>query len=65
MILVTGANGMVGSYLAPLAGEFEAPLDLTDIDTLDVTDLDDVMARIPAGKYSTVIHSGISWFSET
>jgi dTDP-4-dehydrorhamnose reductase len=56
MILVTGANGMVGSYFPPLAAEFDEPLELTDIDSLDVTDFPAVMGRISSGGYSSVIH---------
>jgi dTDP-4-dehydrorhamnose reductase len=56
MILVTGANGMVGSYFPPLADEFDEPLELTDIDSLDVTDHAAVMRKITSGGYSSVIH---------
>lgn len=56
MILVTGANGMVGSYVASLASHFDGPLDLTDIDTLDVTDLEAVRRRVGSGRYTAVIH---------
>jgi dTDP-4-dehydrorhamnose reductase len=56
MILVTGANGMVGSYFQSLAAEFDEPLELTDIDSLDVTDFPAVMRRIMSGGYSSVIH---------
>lgn len=56
MILVTGANGMVGSYFATQADAFDEPLELTDIDTLDVTDLDAVRRRVRARTYSAVIH---------
>ncbi len=56
MILVTGANGMVGSYFHSLAAEFNEPLELTDIDTLDVRDLERVQHRIAAREYSAVIH---------
>jgi len=56
MILVTGANGMVGSYYDSLAAEFDEPLELTDTDTLDITDLDALQRRIASGGYSAVIH---------
>jgi dTDP-4-dehydrorhamnose reductase len=56
VILVTGANGMVGSYFASQAGEFDEPLDLTDIETLNITELDAVERRIASGGYSTVVH---------
>ncbi len=56
MILVTGANGMVGSYFGPLTGEFNEPLELTDIDTLDVRDLERVQQRLASHEYSAVIH---------
>ena len=56
MILVTGANGMVGSYFAALASEFDEPLDLTDLDTLDVTDLDAVKRHVASRDYSAVVH---------
>ena len=58
MILVTGANGMVGSYFHSLGDEFEEALELTDIDTLDVRDLEKVQRRIASRKYSAVIHLG-------
>jgi dTDP-4-dehydrorhamnose reductase len=56
VILVTGANGMVGNYFASLRPEFDEPLELTDIDTLDVTDPLAVRSRIASGRYSVVIH---------
>jgi dTDP-4-dehydrorhamnose reductase len=56
VILVTGANGMVGSYFATLASQFGEDLDLTDIDSLDVTDRDAVERRITSQAYSSVIH---------
>ena len=56
MILVTGAAGMVGSYFAELAAEFDDALDLTDIDTLDVTDFDVVIRRVTSANYTTVVH---------
>ncbi|MBI4349614.1 MAG: NAD(P)-dependent oxidoreductase [Elusimicrobia bacterium] len=56
MILVTGANGMVGSYFAELSAEFPEELDLTDRDTLDVRDWPAVRSRIRDGGYSHVIH---------
>ena len=49
---------MVGSYFYELKGEFDEPLDLTDIDTLDVRDLDAVRGRIRPNQYSAVIHLG-------
>ena len=56
MILVTGANGMVGSYFGSLATEFDEPLELTDVDTLDISDLGAVERRISSRSYSSVIH---------
>jgi dTDP-4-dehydrorhamnose reductase len=56
VILVTGANGMVGSYFPVLATEFDEPLELTDLDTLDITDRGAVKRRIASGRYSSVIH---------
>jgi len=56
MILVTGANGMVGSYFGSLAPDFDEPLELTDTDTLDITDRGAIEARIASGGYSAVIH---------
>lgn len=56
MILVTGADGMVGSYFGSQATEFDEPLELTDADTLDVTDLSAVKERISGRGYSTVVH---------
>jgi dTDP-4-dehydrorhamnose reductase len=56
MILVTGANGMVGSYFGSLATEFDEPLELTDTDTLDITDHDALQRRITSRSFSTVIH---------
>jgi dTDP-4-dehydrorhamnose reductase len=56
MILVTGANGMVGSYFGSLATEFDEPLELTDTDTFDITDLGAVERRITSRSYSSVIH---------
>lgn len=56
MILVTGANGMVGSYFASQADAFDEPLDLTDKDMLDVTDLDAVMERVTSRRCSAVVH---------
>ena len=56
MILVTGANGMVGSYFGSLAAEFDEPLELTDTDTLDITDQGAVERRITSGGYSSVVH---------
>jgi len=56
VILVTGANGMVGSYFHELARDFGEPLDLTDLDTLDVRDLEAVRRRVRRNQYSAVIH---------
>ena len=56
MILVTGANGMVGSYFPVLATEFDEPFELTDLDTLDITDRGAVQRRIALGGFSSVIH---------
>jgi dTDP-4-dehydrorhamnose reductase len=56
VILVTGANGMVGSYFGSLAVEFGEPVELTDTDVLDITDLGAVERRIASGGYSSVIH---------
>jgi dTDP-4-dehydrorhamnose reductase len=56
VILVTGADGMVGSYFGSLATQFDEPLELTDADTLDVTDLNAVEGRISGRGYSTVVH---------
>jgi dTDP-4-dehydrorhamnose reductase len=57
VILVTGADGMVGTYFAKLRTEFDEALELTDIDSLDVTDWSAVRDRIAApGRYSTVVH---------
>jgi dTDP-4-dehydrorhamnose reductase len=56
MILVTGANGMVGGYFGSLATEFDEPLELTDIDSLEITDRGAIESRIASGGYSAVIH---------
>jgi dTDP-4-dehydrorhamnose reductase len=56
VILVTGANGMVGSYFGSLAGEFDEPLELTDTETLNITDPSAVERRITSGGYSSLVH---------
>ena len=54
MIFVTGANGMVGSYLKEVFGNEE--LALTDIDTFDVRDPVKVMNGIKKLKPGFVLH---------
>ena len=56
MILVTGAAGMVGSYVDELSGEFPEPLQLTDIGDLDVRDPEAVRTSVATGRFSAVIH---------
>jgi dTDP-4-dehydrorhamnose reductase len=54
MILVTGANGMVGSYVKEIfAGE---ELVLTDLPEMDVTDRDKVFALVAKYGPKTVLH---------
>lgn len=54
MILVTGARGMVGTYLTKMFDPAE--LCLTDIDSLDITDYDAVVDTFYREKPDTVIH---------
>lgn len=54
MILVTGANGMVGSYFPEVFKDEN--LWLTDIDTLDVTDAAKVMREISVKRPKIVMH---------
>lgn len=56
MILVTGADGVVGSYFKEIEETFPEPLDYTDIDTLDVCKTEAVLQRVGEGGYSAVIH---------
>ncbi len=53
MMLVTGANGMVGSYLQEV---FENDLILTDIPEMDVTDKEKVCKMISEHKPEYVLH---------
>jgi len=54
MIFVTGANGMVGSYVSKFFKEKE--LIATDIDTLDIKDPAGVMKAVKKAKPDFVIH---------
>lgn len=56
MILVTGAKGGLGSYVERVFKD--APLALTDVDTLDVTDAAAVQAAFERLKPSCVLHMG-------
>lgn len=56
MILVTGAEGVVGSYFKELESTFPERLDYTDIETLDVCQTETVLERVGKGGYSAVIH---------
>jgi dTDP-4-dehydrorhamnose reductase len=56
VILVTGANGVVGTAFREQAKLFDEPLDFTDIDELDVRNPSVVMERVANGNYSHVIH---------
>lgn len=56
MILLTGSNGMVGSYFHELKDTFDEELILTDIDTLDVRDYSQVNKQISQNDCSCVIH---------
>lgn len=54
MIFVTGANGMLGSYVREVfKGE---DLKLTDVDTLDIKDPEDVMRAIREAHPQFVLH---------
>ncbi|MFA4884192.1 MAG: dTDP-4-dehydrorhamnose reductase [Candidatus Margulisiibacteriota bacterium] len=54
MILVTGANGMVGSYVQEVFRNEE--LALTDLPEMDVTDRDKVFTLISRHKPAVVLH---------
>ena len=54
MIFVTGANGMVGSYIREFFNEKE--ICATDIDTLDIKNPGDVMKAVKKAKPGFVIH---------
>lgn len=54
MILVTGANGMVGSYAKEVFGEKEVIL--TDLPEMDITDKDKVFGLIEKHKPEFVLH---------
>ncbi|KAF0135200.1 MAG: dTDP-4-dehydrorhamnose reductase [Candidatus Saganbacteria bacterium] len=54
MILVTGANGMVGSYVKEIFHDVE--LALTDIPEMDVTNKDLVFSLVAKYKPTTVLH---------
>lgn len=54
MILVTGAGGMVGTYVHELRATFPELLELTDVDSLDVRDWEAVRSRV--ARASLVIH---------
>lgn len=54
MILVTGANGMVGSYVKEIFGEKEVIL--TDLPEMDVTDKEKVFAIVSKNRPEYVLH---------
>ncbi len=54
MILVTGANGVVGSYVKKVFNEEK--LFLTDIDTLDITKQDSVLEIVQHMKPNIILH---------
>lgn len=54
MILITGANGMVGSYVKGIFNDED--LYLTDIDTLDVTDYQSVETMVNKVKPDIILH---------
>jgi dTDP-4-dehydrorhamnose reductase len=56
MILLTGSNGMVGSYFHEVKDTFDEELVFTDIDTLDIRDYHAVKKQISENDYTHVIH---------
>jgi dTDP-4-dehydrorhamnose reductase len=54
VILVTGANGMVGSYVTDVFSE--GPLALTDIDTMDIQELNSVRNVVKNKRPQIILH---------
>lgn len=56
LVLVTGANGMLGQDLCPILEDNGYEVVETDVDTLDITDINSVKTVLESEKPDVVIH---------